>query len=125
MLRPYIREVRRVLLFALFRENAHQIWKALTMPKLKTRRARVARLKRLFPSENPHKAAAAETKVSRALCHHIASQCLKRGLRAAARWIRAAILPSLPADCNWNRELSHTPCQAYQPHRAGRSFVSS
>jgi hypothetical protein len=79
--------------------------KKTTMRKLTTHRARINRLKRLYPSENPNKLAAAETTVSRALCHHVATQCLKRGLKSASRWLRAAILPGLPAKSNWYRDL--------------------
>ena len=69
------------------------------------RRTRIRRLKRRFPSRNKNKRAGEKTIVSRDLCHHIASEVLKRKPQTAAKWIRAAILPALPKRSNWHREL--------------------
>lgn len=64
----------------------------------------VARLKARFPSRNPNKKAAAETKVSRDLCEHIAAGCLERGPMKAARWLQRSILPGIPAG-DFRKEL--------------------
>lgn len=70
-----------------------------------TRTQRIAKLKSRFPSRNPSRKAAAQTIVSKDLCLHIATEVLKRTPRSAARWIRAAILPALPIESAWHREL--------------------
>ena len=75
------------------------------MPIAKNRHSRTRRLKSRFPSRNKNKKQGKKTIVSRDLCHHIASEVLKRKPMSAARWLRAAILPALPTRSNWYREI--------------------
>ena len=73
------------------------------MPKLTTRKQRIASLKYRFPSRNPNKREGAKTVVSRDLAMHIAKTVVSKTPRKAARWVRAAILPALPLSSNWHK----------------------